>query len=66
MPEKTMILDPALETPYEVVEDASAKTWDQHIQEQMDAYQKAQKRKAANARRAGGKRQGKRAADSGS
>ena len=56
MLEKTMILDPALETPYEVVDDPSAKTWDQHIQEQMDAYQKAQKRKAAKARRAQEKR----------
>ena len=51
MSERTPILDPALESPFEVVDDPTAKTWDQQIEEAICAYRKAQERKAAQERR---------------
>lgn len=50
MSDGTPILDPALNTPLEVVEDPTAKTWDQYIEEEMRDYEKSQKRKAARRR----------------
>ena len=64
MSERTPILDPALESPFEVVDDPAAKTWDQQIEEAIRAYREAQERKAAKERRARDGRHAKKATGS--
>ena len=64
MSNKMTILDPALQTPFEVVDDPSAKTWDQAIDEEAQAYQRKQRQKVARARRTQAKSVGKKAKNS--